>query len=82
MRNEVVLKRFGMGFVKMHSFHGNPLYDSWEWGSAYISRVLLIKYHYRCQIKALTDAFFHVVRYVNHLICIFMNITENLKTMR
>ena len=26
------LKHFGMSFVKMHGFHGNPLYDSREWG--------------------------------------------------
>ena len=25
-------KKFGMGYVKMHGFHGNPLYDSREWG--------------------------------------------------
>ena len=25
-------KRFGMGYVKMHGFHGNPLYDFREWG--------------------------------------------------
>ena len=30
MRNEVVLKC--MGHVKMHGFHGNPLYESREWG--------------------------------------------------
>ena len=23
---------FSMGFVKMNGFHGNPLYDSREWG--------------------------------------------------
>ena len=26
------LKHFGMGYVKMHGFHGNPLYDFREWG--------------------------------------------------
>ena len=26
------LKHFAMGYVKMHGFHGNPLYDSQEWG--------------------------------------------------
>ena len=25
-------KKFGMGYVKMHGFHDNPLYDSREWG--------------------------------------------------
>ena len=25
MRKEVVLKNFGIGYVKMHGFHGNPL---------------------------------------------------------
>ena len=31
IRNKVILK-IGMGYVKMHGFHGNPLYDSREWG--------------------------------------------------
>ena len=26
------LKIFGMGYVKMHGFHCNPLYDSRDWG--------------------------------------------------
>ena len=26
------LKHFGTGYVKMHGFHGNPLYDIREWG--------------------------------------------------
>ena len=39
-----------MGFVKMHGFHGNPLYDSREWGgdrptNQIHSRVLLILEH-------------------------------------
>ena len=25
-------KNIGMGYVKMYGFHGNPLYDSREWG--------------------------------------------------
>ena len=25
-------KIFGIGYVKMHGFHGNPLYDSQKWG--------------------------------------------------
>ena len=25
------LKHFGMGYVKMYGFHGNPLYDSRDW---------------------------------------------------
>ena len=25
-------KHFGMGYVKVHGFHGNPLYDVREWG--------------------------------------------------
>ena len=33
MRNEVLpKKKFGMGYVKMHGFHGNLLYDSRDWG--------------------------------------------------
>ena len=26
------LQKIGMGYVKMHGFHGNPLYDSREKG--------------------------------------------------
>ena len=45
-----------------------------------ISRVLLILEHKNwCQIKAYTHVFLPVVRFVNHLICIFMNINENLQ---
>ena len=25
-------KQFGMSYVKIHGFHGNPLYDFREWG--------------------------------------------------
>ena len=25
-------KKFGIGYVKMHGFHGNLLYDSRDWG--------------------------------------------------
>ena len=25
-------KKLGMGYVKMHGFHGNRLYDSQDWG--------------------------------------------------
>ena len=32
MRNEVHIKTFSMGYVKMHGFNGNPLYDFREWG--------------------------------------------------
>ena len=32
MRNKVVLKIFGIGFVKMHGFHSNPVYDSKKMG--------------------------------------------------
>ena len=28
-------KKFGMGYVKRHGFHGNLLYDSRDWGLAY-----------------------------------------------
>ena len=51
----IVLSRFdmihfGMGYVKLHGFHGNPLYDYHEWGGGrptnpIISRVLLILEH-------------------------------------
>ena len=42
-------KKLGMGYVKMHGFHGNRLYDSQDWGGrptkSIISRVLLILEH-------------------------------------
>ena len=45
-----------------------------------ISRVLLILEHLTWyKIKALTQAFPPMVRYVNHLIFIFMNINESHK---
>ena len=54
MRNEVLLKISGMGYVKMQRFYGNPLYDSRYWGgggggamptNSIISMVLLILEH-------------------------------------
>ena len=45
-----------------------------------VSTVLLIIEHKTWyQIKAETQTFRHIVRFVNYLICIFMNINENLK---
>ena len=42
-------KKLGMGYVKMHGFHGNRLYDSRDLGgrptNSIISRVLLILEH-------------------------------------
>ena len=34
MWNEVLQKtnKIGMGYVKMHGFHDNPLYESQDWG--------------------------------------------------
>ena len=47
------------------------------------SRSSLIVEHLNwCQIKALTHVFFPVVRYVNHLISIFMNVNENFRNER
>ena len=63
MKRSSPQKKFGMGYVKMHGFRGNLLYDSRDWGgggggrptNSIISRVLLIIEHqYWCQIKALT----------------------------
>ena len=34
MQNEVHLKTFDIGYVKMHGFHGNPLYVFREWGGS------------------------------------------------
>ena len=45
-----------------------------------VSRVLLFLEHKTWyQIKAKTQTFLPMVRYVNYPICIFMNINENLK---
>ena len=48
MRNEVVLKKIGIGYVKMHVFHGNPLYDSRERGlglqiQSYLGTIIGVK---------------------------------------
>ena len=32
MKRSSPQKKFGMGYVKMHGFHGNLLYDSRDWG--------------------------------------------------
>ena len=32
MKKSSLQKKFGMGYVKMHGFHGNLLYDSRDWG--------------------------------------------------
>ena len=53
MKRSSPQKKFGMGYVKMHGFHGNLLYDSRDWGgggggrhtNSIISRVLLILEH-------------------------------------
>ena len=51
MRNEVLLKEFGLGSVKLYGFYGNPLYASRGVGGggrptkSIISRVLLILEH-------------------------------------
>ena len=75
-------KKLGMGYVKTHRFHGNPLYYCGEWGYAYKFNPIKGSTYPRalnwCQIKCLYTCLFHVVIYVNHLICIFMNFNENL----
>ena len=54
MKRSSPQKKFGMGYEKMHGFHGNLLYDSRDWGggggvgwstNSIISRVLLILEH-------------------------------------
>ena len=48
MRNKVVLKEFGICYLKMHDFHGNPLYNSQKGDmltKSIVSRVLLIIEH-------------------------------------
>ena len=57
MKRSSPQKKFGMGYVKMHGFHGNLLCDSRDWGgrptNSIISRVLLILEHLNwCKIKA------------------------------
>ena len=48
-----------------------------------VSRLLLFLEHTPWyQIEAKTYTFLPMVRYINYLICIFMNINENLKKMR
>ena len=37
MRSEVVLKRIGMVYVKIHSFHGNPLKGTYQGFSFFIA---------------------------------------------
>ena len=54
-----------------------------SWGrptKSIVSSVLLFLEHKTWyQIKAKTKTFLPMVRYVNYLICIFININENLK---
>ena len=46
MKRNSPQKKFGMGYEKMHGFHGNLLSDSRDWGgwptNSIISRVRLI----------------------------------------
>ena len=32
-------KHFGMGYVKMHGFHGCPLYNSQDWGGGVVIQI-------------------------------------------
>ena len=69
----------------MHGFHGYSLYDTHDWGipiESIVSRVLhvvFLEHKTWYQIKTKTHDFLPMVRYLNYLICIFMNINENLK---
>ena len=65
-----------MGYVKMHGFHGNRLYDSWDWGvGLQIQSYPLLPVFISSVIQF--DKLFHpVVLYENYLICMFMNINE------
>ena len=50
---------------------------------SFISQSLLsLDYKTWYQIQAMAYTFYHMVRYTNYLICIFMNINENVKKMR
>ena len=42
MRNEGDLKKFGMGYVKMHGFHGNPFENGGTPTKVLIPQLLLI----------------------------------------
>ena len=60
MLNEVVLKIFAMGYVKIHGFHGNPLWIR-EWGYAYkITHISAVTYPRLLNLKpncSMADAF-------------------------
>ena len=49
MKRSSLQKKFGMGYEKMHGYHGNLLYDPRDWvgrpTNSVISRVLLILEH-------------------------------------
>ena len=48
MRNEVQLKHFSIGYVKMHGFYVNPymIFENGRWPTnSMVSRVLLILEH-------------------------------------
>ena len=68
--------------VKMHGFHDNLLSDLQEWGCTYKNYCIPAVEYPRLlnsQIQTYTHAFDQMVRYANNLICILMNINENLK---
>ena len=84
MKRGTPKKKFDMGYVKMPGFHGNILYDSrdWEVGlqiQSYLGFYLFKSTKICVKLKLRQMSFFPVVRFVNHLICIFMNINENLQ---
>ena len=66
------------GFVKFHSFHGNPVCDFNEWGHTYknTQQQLILGYPTWYQIHSQTKYFYLMVRYANYLISIIMNINE------
>ena len=84
MKQSSPQKKFGMGYVKIHGFHGNLLYDSRDWGvglqiQSYLGFYLSQNTKIGVKLMLRHMSFFLVVRFVNHLICIFMNINENLQ---
>ena len=84
MKQSSLQKKFGMGYVKIHGFHSNLLYDSRDWGvglqiQSHLGFYLSQNTKIGVKLKFRHMSFFPVVRFVNHLICIFMNINENLQ---
>ena len=72
--------------MKLHGFHGNPKCISTDW-SVPIKILISQQHHFLeyvslYQIKLKTQFFSQMDRYANDLICIYMNINENIINVR